>query len=148
MLSIKPSLCVTNVCTIKLGKTINYVESLMKYYKVNTVIVIGKNNPCGIITISDIKKRVYGEKLDPHLVTVEDVMSSPVIGVDLHTSLEQADDMLTQNNINRLPIIAQTNNGKILLGVYIKNSDQTSTYDNKTDLKKMLQSQLSLKIVD
>ena len=75
-------------------------------------------------------------------------MSSPVIGVDLYTSLEQADNILTQNNIKRLPIIAHTNKGKILLGVYLKNSDLVSTYENITDLKKLIQSQLSLKIVD
>lgn len=147
MLSAKQHLCIRNVCTIKLGNSVKYAESLMNYYKTGNIVVIDKKNPCGIITRSDIKKRVYRKNLDPHLMKVEDIMSNPVICINLDTDLDKADYLLSQHKILQLPIIAQTIEGNILLGMYTKKAETTPNDEKETNLKNMLQSQLCIKIV-
>jgi len=147
MFSTKQNLCIRNVCTIKLGNSIKYAESLMNYYKTDNIVIIDKKDPCGIITRSDIKKRVYRKNLDPHLMKVESIMSNPVICINLDTDLDEADYLLSQHKIQQIPIIAQTSNGKILLGMYTKKAEIIPNDEKETDLKNLLQSQLCIKIV-
>jgi CBS domain-containing protein len=120
----------------------------MNYYKTDSIVVMDNKNPFGIITRSDIKKRVYRKNLDPHLLKVEDIMSYPVICISLDTDQDKAEYILSQNKIKRLPIITRTSRGNILLGLYTK-KNETNTIDEKgINLKNLLQSQLCIKILE
>jgi len=76
------------------------------------------NKPLGIITESDIIKKVVAENLKASEVNVEDIMSSPIIVIDPYVPLEEAMKTMGKCNIRRLPVVEK---GK-LIGI-ITNKD-------------------------
>lgn len=77
----------------------------MREKKIGNVIVAEVNHPIGILTESDILKKVVCEAKNPQDVTVEDVMSSPIIVTDPYITLQEALKIMGKCNIRRLPVI-------------------------------------------
>ena len=94
------------------GPSITVLEAakLMKKKKIGNVIVVEKKQPIGILTESDILKKVVAEGRNANKVTVEEVMSTPIIVIDPYISLEQAMKTMGKCNIRRLPV---TENGEL-----------------------------------
>jgi len=78
---------------------------LMKKHRIGNVIVVEGEQPVGILTESDILKKVVAEDKKPKDVLVKDVMSTPVIVTDPYISLEEAMKTMGKCNIRRLPVI-------------------------------------------
>jgi CBS domain-containing protein len=117
----------------------------MKYFKTNSLIVMDDKKPRGIITHSDLEKRVYEKKLDPLLVNVEEIMSQPLIYININATEEQADNLLMEHKIKQLPIITNIEEKKIPLGMYTKTENRAL---RERKLKNLIQSQLSIKILE
>jgi len=67
--------------------------------------------PVGIITESDILKKVVAKNLLPSNIFVRDIMSTPIIVTDPYISVEDAMKTMVKCNIRRLPVIE---NGKLI----------------------------------
>lgn len=67
--------------------------------------------PEGIVTESDFVYLAATER-DPTTVTVADCMSSPVITVSTSTTIEDAAELMAEENIKKLPVIEQES-GKV-----------------------------------
>lgn len=85
--------------------TIQEAARIMKEKKIGNVIVAEVNHPIGILTESDIIKKVVCEAKNPKDVLVEDVMSKPLIVTDPYVSLQEALKIMGKCNIRRLPVI-------------------------------------------
>ena len=77
----------------------------MKANNIGNVIVSEVNHPIGILTESDIIKKVVCEGKNAQDVTVEEVMSSPIIIAEPYISLQEALKIMGKCNIRRLPIV-------------------------------------------
>jgi len=77
----------------------------MKKRKIGNVIVVEKKQPIGILTESDILKKVVAEGKTARDVQVKDVMSTPIIVIDPYVTLEEAMKTMGKCNIRRLPVI-------------------------------------------
>lgn len=94
------------------------VVRLMNEQGVGSVLVVNKyDNPVGIITHSDIT-RIIAENPDNVKRTAKEVMTSPVIAVDLNSSLFDAYRKFVEYGINHL-VVAE--NGKAKGVITIKN---------------------------
>jgi CBS domain-containing protein len=95
----------TNLAIVK--PLISVLESakLMKKRKIGNVIVVEKKQPVGILTESDILKKVVAEGKNAKNVLVKDVMSTPVIVIDPYITLEKAMKTMGKCNVRRLPVI-------------------------------------------
>jgi CBS domain-containing protein len=80
-------------------------SKLMKKRKIGNVIVVEKKHPVGILTESDILKKVVAEGKDAKDVKVKDVMTTPLIVTDPYVSLENAMKTMGKCNIRRLPVV-------------------------------------------
>lgn len=78
---------------------------LMKEKKIGNVIVAEQGHPIGIITESDIIKKVVCEGKNASDVSVEDVMSTPVLIIETFQSLQEALKIMGRCNISQLPVI-------------------------------------------
>jgi CBS domain-containing protein len=85
--------------------TVLEAARIMREKKIGNVIVAEVNHPIGILTESDILKKVVCEAKNPQDVTVEDVMSSPIIVTDPYITLQEALKIMGKCNIRRLPVI-------------------------------------------
>ncbi|KYK22570.1 hypothetical protein AYK24_01895 [Thermoplasmatales archaeon SG8-52-4] len=94
----------TNIAIVKLDSTVLEAAKLMKKRKIGNVIVVEKKQPIGIITESDILKKVVAEGKDAKNILVKDVMSTPIIVIDPYVSLEEAMKTMGKCNVRRLPV--------------------------------------------
>lgn len=76
----------------------------MKKRKIANCIVV-EDKPLGIITESDILKKVVAEDLKASEVTVEKIMQTPLIVIDPYVDIQQAMRTMIKCNIRRLPVI-------------------------------------------
>jgi len=108
---------ITDVVTIKPDYPVKYAESLMKYFEVGCLVVVEDGLPIGMITDNDVVKRVHMQKRDPHLLTVREVMSQPLLWVKPETPLHEAAQFMVDRNLRRLPVVGSLATGPKLLGL-------------------------------
>jgi len=90
--------------TVKPKTSVKEVAILMKEKGIGNCIVVS-DKPLGIITESDIIKKVVAENLKSSEVPVENIMSSPILVIDPYASLEEAMKTMGKCNIRRLPVL-------------------------------------------
>jgi CBS domain-containing protein len=92
---------------LMVAPSISIVEAakLMRKRKIGSVIVVEKEQPVGILTESDILRKVVAEGMDAASIKVATVMSTPIIVADPYISIEQAMRTMGKCNIRRLPIV-------------------------------------------
>jgi len=78
---------------------------IMKQNKIGNVIISEVTHPIGILTESDIIKKVVCEGKNAQDLTVEEIMSSPIIIAEPYISLQEASKIMGKCNIRRLPIV-------------------------------------------
>jgi CBS domain-containing protein len=96
----------TPVVTINLNASIDEVASLMIKENVGSVIVIDElGNPIGIITESDLVKKVVAKNLLPKQVKALEVMSKPLFTVDKEEDLTEVAEKMKRLNVKRFPVM-------------------------------------------
>ena len=94
---------------LMVSPSISVVEAakLMRKRKLGSVIVVENEQPVGILTESDILRKVVAEGKEAGLVKVAEVMSTPIIVTDPFISIEQAMMTMGKCNIRRLPVVEE-----------------------------------------
>ena len=95
----------TNLAMVKPTISVLEAAKLMKKRKIGNVIVVEKKQPIGILTESDILKKVVAEGKIAKSVLVKEVMSTPIIVIDPYVTLEEAMKTMGKCNVRRLPVI-------------------------------------------
>ena len=87
------------------GKTVAEAVETMKNYGVGSVLV-GESDDrvAGIVSEADIVRKVLAEGTKPDKVSVEKIMSSPLISVDVKTPIYQIYQTMTEHRIRHLVI--------------------------------------------
>jgi len=94
----------TNPVTIKPGVSVKEAAKIMKKRGIGNCIVVD-NKPVGIVTESDIIKKVVAEGLDAGNVLVKDIMTTPIIVIDPYVNIEEAMKTMSKCKIRRLPVV-------------------------------------------
>ncbi len=95
----------TNIVWVEPLITVLEAAKLMKNRKIGNVIIVEKKQPIGILTESDILKKVVAEGRNAKDVLVKDVMSTPIVVIDPYVTLEEAMKTMGKCNVRRLPVI-------------------------------------------
>ena len=101
----------TNLAMVKPITTILEAAKIMKKRKIGNVIIVEKEQPIGILTESDILKKVVAEGKNVNDVIVKDVMTTPIVVIDPYVTLEEAMETMGKCNVRRLPV---TENDKLI----------------------------------
>ena len=102
-----------SLVNIEVGMSAIEAAKLMKTCKVGSVFVKRDNRIIGIVTEPDIIRKVVGAERVPYYVPVEDIMSSPVIGIDWRRPITEAADMMEQHGTRHLAVL----NGGSIVGI-------------------------------
>lgn len=94
----------SDVITCERDKAIVEVARMMDSYKVGDIVVMEAEKILGIITDTDIVRRVCAKGLNPDNTLVKDVMSTPVICAKKGTTLIEAAEIMHDNIIKRIII--------------------------------------------
>jgi len=95
----------TNLAIVKPSTTVLEAAQLMKKRKIGNVLVVEKKQPIGILTESDILKKVVADGKNAKDILVKNVMSTPIIVIDPYVTLEEAMKTMGKCNVRRLPVI-------------------------------------------
>ena len=87
--------------------TVQEAAERMKSANIGSVPVCQDSRLIGTITDRDITIRVTAEGRDPHVTAVRDVMSRPVVSVHPHQDLLEAEQLMHDHQVRRLPVVEQ-----------------------------------------
>ena len=77
------------------------------------LIILDRGHPTGIVTDSDLVKKVLAAEKDPKKVLIKDIMSTPLITTDPDEDLVAASELLKKHDIKQAPAVK----GGIIYGV-------------------------------
>ncbi|MCK5264459.1 MAG: CBS domain-containing protein [Candidatus Thorarchaeota archaeon] len=94
-----------NVVTMPPDASVFEVSKSMSEMDIGSVIITDKGRPVGIITESDIVRRVIAKEKDTKTTTASEIMSSPIIHVVPGTGLTEAMRIMAKSNIRRIAVL-------------------------------------------
>ncbi|MCD6045246.1 MAG: histidine kinase [Gammaproteobacteria bacterium] len=98
---------------VRVYKTDSIYEAtkLMKENNVGDVIVVNKesNTPIGILTDRDIVIKIVFDEVNPRDVCVADLMSSNLLILEKHQSINECVEMMCAKGVRRAPIVDENN---------------------------------------
>jgi PAS domain S-box-containing protein len=77
---------------------------VMHSHDVSCVLAMEGDRPVGVLTKKDVLKRVIARRRDPGRVTVEEVMSAPVIAIPAYYSVFSASRTMAAKRVRRLVV--------------------------------------------
>jgi CBS domain-containing protein len=104
-LMIVRDIMVKNIKTVKPDDTVHTAVQKMNKFDIGSVIVVSSGRPVGIITETNIMRRIVEPRMDPATVWTKDIMSSPLTTIDENAAVEEAAKMMVEKKINRIPVI-------------------------------------------
>jgi CBS domain-containing protein len=102
-----------NIKTVKPDDSVHAAVLKMNKFDIGSVIVISSGRPVGIITETNIMRRVVEPRMDPATVWAKDIMTSPLVSIEENATVAEAAKIMADRKINRLPVI----NGSKLVGL-------------------------------
>ncbi len=94
-----------NVVSMPPDASIFEVSKAMAEMDIGSVIIADKDRPLGIITESDIVRRVIVGEKDTKTTTASEIMSSPIVHVEPGTGLTDAMRVMARSNIRRVAVL-------------------------------------------
>ena len=94
-----------NVVTMPPDATVFDVATSMSKMDIGSIIIVDRDRPIGIITESDIVRRVIADEKDAKTTVARDIMSSPIIHVEPGTALTEAMRVMARSNIRRVAVL-------------------------------------------
>lgn len=94
-----------SVKTVKVTDSVMEAVRKMNKFKIGSVIVMDGERPVGIVTERDILERVVEQGLDPNLMEVKSIMSTPLITVEPEVDMEDAARLMAKKRIKKLAVI-------------------------------------------
>lgn len=96
---------IKKIITTKPEDSIQRASMLMRKNRVGCLIVTKDKNPIGIVTESDIIKKVVAESQDASKTKVVEVMAAPLVFGNPDDDLAETSKKMIKSHIKRLPII-------------------------------------------
>jgi CBS domain-containing protein len=93
-----------DLVTVDAGTSVIEAAKLMKVCNVGSVLVAHEGRMIGIVTESDIVKKVIGSDRGPNFIPVEEIMSSPVVGIEARRPLTEAADLMNKHQTRHLGV--------------------------------------------
>lgn len=93
-----------DLVTVDSGTSVIEAAKLMKTFNVESVFVSHLERIVGIVTESDIVKKVIASDRGPYFVPVEEIMSSPIVGIEERRSITEAADLMSKHRTRHLGV--------------------------------------------
>jgi CBS domain-containing protein len=97
----------TSIVSVEEG--VSVAEASLSMYKKEEgcAIVLAQGKPFGIVTERDVTWKVAARGLDPKNVRVAEIMSTPLITIDLNADLTEAAKIMKKHKIRRLAVVKE-----------------------------------------
>ena len=99
------------IVTAEHSESVQKISQKMVKQRVGSIIITKKNKPIGIVTETDINKRIVAEAKDPKKLKAFDIMSSPIVHVSPEDDISDVVYKMKKFKIRRFPVVKS---GKIV----------------------------------
>jgi CBS domain-containing protein len=93
-----------DLVTVDSGTSVVEAAKLMKACNVGSVLVAHDHQIIGIVTESDVVRKFVGADKGPYFIPVEDIMSSPIVGIEERCPLTEAADLMNRHQTHHLGV--------------------------------------------
>jgi len=104
-------------------KTVKSAGELMKKFRRGALVVAKNTKPVGIITDSDLVKRIVATGLNSAKLKVKKIMSKPLVTVAVNDDVLDAVRKMKKINVHRLPVV---NSGRVVGIISLSDIAKTS----------------------
>lgn len=94
-----------NLATVPVSVSALEAAQVMRERQIGSVFVSQDEHIVGIVTETDLVREVVGAGLPAQTVTVQDIMSSPVIGIDERRPITEAADLMERSRTRHLAVL-------------------------------------------
>lgn len=101
---------IREVVSIEPAKSVGEAVTIMTEHNISSLIVASQGVLHGIITEKDVLTRVVAKGINPADTRVIDIMSPTLITVTPETPLEEANRLMVEKRIKKLPVVEQGSN--------------------------------------
>jgi CBS domain-containing protein len=95
------------VTTIKPDVTVKAAAQIMSKEKIGSLLVVDKTKLAGIITERDVLEKVVSKAKDVNKTFVGEIMSKDVIFIEPQKDIDEAAQVMVDNQIKKLPVVYQ-----------------------------------------
>jgi signal-transduction protein with cAMP-binding, CBS, and nucleotidyltransferase domain len=99
----------TPVLSVNTDASTKEVAKEMEEKKVSCLLVKANEESVGIITTSDLVKRVMAKGLDPKTTKVDSIMSKPLITINHYLTRRDANEMMLRKKIKHIAVTEGSN---------------------------------------
>jgi CBS domain-containing protein len=92
------------VVKVAASAAVSEAAKIMAHKDIGTVLVEENMEIVGIVTERDIVNKVVAHGRDPDRTMAEDIMSTPIILINSEKSVEEANELMNQKKVRRLPV--------------------------------------------
>lgn len=89
--------------TIDRDDTVRRASQLMRDHKIGCLLVT-KDEVLGIVTETDLTRRVMAEGMNPEQTPIRRVMTSPILNIGAEATLLDANDLMAKKGIRHLGV--------------------------------------------
>jgi CBS domain-containing protein len=93
-----------DLITVTTGTSVVEAAKLMKENNVGSVLVTLQGRVVGIVTESDVVKKFVGAEKTPYFLPVDEIMSSPVVGIEAGRPITEAADLMNRHRTRHLGV--------------------------------------------
>ena len=115
----------SSVTKISADSTVSDAAKLMDEKNFGSVPIEEDGKVTGIITERDVLRKIVAKGVDPKTTSVKDIMTSPVITIGPEKSVEEANEIMTDKKIRRLPV---ESDGKVIGIVTLRDVSNSLRY--------------------
>ncbi len=94
-----------DVVTSDADITVKEASKIMSSNRVGCLVITEKGSPAGMVTESDIMKKVVSAGLDAGSVKIREIMSKPLIWISPDDAIEDAANTMVGKNVRRLAVV-------------------------------------------
>ena len=96
---------VEDVISVSEKATVREAAELMNKHEIGCLVVVKKEKPVGIVTETDMVKRVILNHLDPEKTKVGEIMSGSIVVGSPRMDVDGASKIMRERKIKKLPIV-------------------------------------------
>ncbi len=93
-----------DMVTVDVGTSVVEAARVMRACNVESVLVTSQSQIIGMVTESDIVKKFVGAEKAVYFVSVEDIMRSPIPGIEERRPLTEAADLMDKHRTLHLGV--------------------------------------------
>jgi len=96
---------VEDVISVSEKATVKEAAELMGQHEIGCLVVVKKGKPVGIVTETDMVKKVILGPVDPEKTKVWKIMSRPLVVGNPQMDVDEASKLMRKRKIKKLPVI-------------------------------------------